>query len=124
MVDFGKRRMSPEIMNVSVMGGFAFAETAKNGLTVVVTARHDRQAAERLAGEIAELGWANRERFYPRLTSLDQAVERALAVGGDPSLPALAFSDVADHPGGGGRGHTTFPLRAFHRAGGDAPNLG
>ena len=77
MIDLGQRRMTPEIMNVSVMGGFAFADTAKNGLTVVVTARHDKRAAETLAGEIAELGWANRARFYPRLTSLDEAVEKA-----------------------------------------------
>jgi microcystin degradation protein MlrC len=114
MIDFGQRRMTPDIMNVSVMGGFAFADTAKNGLSVVVTARNDRHAAERLAGEIAELGWANRQRFYPRLTSLDEAVEKALAVGRDLSLPALAFADVADNPGGGGRGNTTFLLRAFH----------
>jgi microcystin degradation protein MlrC len=117
MIDYGQRRMTPEIMNVSVMGGFAFADTAKNGLTVVVTARHDRHAAEKLAAEIAELGWANRARFYPQLTSLDQAVERALAIGGDPTLPALAFADVADNPGGGGRGNTTYLLRAFHEAG-------
>jgi microcystin degradation protein MlrC len=117
MINFGQRRMTPEIMNVSVMGGFAFADTVKNGLTVVVTARHDRRAAETLAGEIAELGWANRQRFYPRLTSLDEAVEKALAVGRDTSLPALAFADVADNPGGGGRGNTTFLLRAFHEAG-------
>src|SRR5690242_5220358 len=117
MIDFGQRRMTREIMNVSVMGGFAFADTAKNGLTVVVTARHHRGAAEALAGEIAELGWANRQRFYPRLTSLDEAVEKALAVGRDLSLPALALADVADNPGGGGRGNTTFLLRAFHEAG-------
>src|SRR5260370_30643968 len=28
MIDFGQRRISPEIMNVSVMGGFACAYTA------------------------------------------------------------------------------------------------
>jgi microcystin degradation protein MlrC len=117
MIDFGQHRMSPEILNVSVMGGFAFADTAKNGLTVVVTARHDRWVAEALAGEIAELGWANRERFYPRLTSLDEAVAQALAVGRDPSLPALVFADVADNPGGGGRGNTTFLLKALNEAG-------
>src|SRR5215468_4774245 len=117
MIDFGQRRMSPEILNVSVMGGFAFADTAKNGLTVVVTARHDRRAAESLAREIAELGWANRARFYPRLTSLDEAVEKALAVGRDPSLPALVFADVADNPGGGGRGNTIFLLKAFNEVG-------
>jgi microcystin degradation protein MlrC len=124
MIDFGQRRITPEIMNVSVMGGFAFADTAKNGLTVVVTARNDKHTAEALAGEIAELGWANRERFYPRLTSLDEAVERALTVGRNPSLPALAFADVADNPGGGGRGNTTFLLRAFYEAGVSAALLG
>ncbi len=117
MIEFGQRRMSPEILNVSVMGGFAFADTADNGLAIVVTARHDKRAAEALAREIAELGWANRARFYPRLTALDEAVARALAVGRDRSLPALAFADVADNPGGGGRGNTIFLLRAFYEAG-------
>jgi microcystin degradation protein MlrC len=116
MINLGQTRITPEIMNVSVMGGFAFADTAKNGLTVVVTARHDKRAAETLAHEIAEFGWANRARFYPRLTSLDAAVEKALSVGRDASLPALAFADVADNPGGGGRGNTVFLLRAFHEA--------
>src|SRR5437763_14580283 len=124
MIDLGQRRMSPEIMNVSAMGGFAFADAPECGLSVVVTARHDRQAAEALAREIAELGWANRHRFYPRLTSLGEAVEKALAVGRDPALPALAFADVADNPGGGGRGNTTFLLRAFHEAGVTGAMLG
>ena len=117
MIDLGQRRMNPEIMNVSAMGGFAFADAATCGLSVVVTARHDKRAAETLAREIAALGWANRARFYPHLTSLDDAVAKALAVGRDPSLPALAFADVADNPGGGGRGNTVFLLRALYEAG-------
>jgi microcystin degradation protein MlrC len=117
MIDLGQRRMRPEILNVSVMGGFAFADTADNGLAVVVTARHDKAAAQALAREIAELGWANRARFYPKLTPLDEVVAKALAVGQDRSLPALAFADVADNPGGGGRGNTIFLLRAFYEAG-------
>src|SRR6516164_5700842 len=117
MIELGQRRMSPEIMNVSAMGGFAFADAPECGLSVVVTARRDKRAAETLAREIAELGWANRARFYPRLTSVDEAVERALAVGRNRSLPALAFADVADNPGGGGRGNTVFLLRAFYEAG-------
>jgi microcystin degradation protein MlrC len=117
MIALGQRRMNPEIMNVSAMGGFAFADAATCGLSVVVTARHDKKVAEALAREIAELGWANRARFYPRLTSLDYAIAKALAVGHDPSLTALAFADVADNPGGGGRGNTTFLLRALYEAG-------
>jgi microcystin degradation protein MlrC len=124
MIDLGQRRMNPEIMNVSVMGGFAFADTVDNGLSVVVTARRDKRAAETLAREIAELGWTNRARFYPQLTSLDQAVEKALMVARDQSLPALAFADVADNPGGGGRGNTVFLLRAFQEAGVEGALLG
>jgi microcystin degradation protein MlrC len=120
MIELGQRRqgqMNPAIMNVSVMGGFAFADTAKNGLSVIVTARGDRQAADTLARDIAQYGWDNRARFYPKLTALDDAVGQALAAGRDPSLPALAFADVADNPGGGGRGNTMFLLRAFAEAG-------
>ena len=124
MIELGQRRMSAEIMNVSAMGGFAFADAPECGLSVVVTARHDKRAAETLASEIAELGWANRARFYPRLTPLDEAVAKALAVVRDPSLPALAFADVADNPGGGGRGNTVFLLRAFYEAGVEGALLG
>jgi microcystin degradation protein MlrC len=121
MIQLGQQRqqeMQPAIMNVSAMGGFAYADTAKNGLSVIVTARAGhRAAAERLAREVAEYGWEQRSRFYPKLTSLEEAVGKALAVGCDPSLPALAFADVADNPGGGGRGNTMYLLRAFAEAG-------
>jgi microcystin degradation protein MlrC len=116
MIDLGQRLMTPEIMNVSVMGGFAFADTAKNGLSVVVTARREARVAAALAREIALRGWDNRARFRVRLTPLAEAVQRAIAVGRDRSLPALAFADVADNSGGGGRGNTVYLLRAFCEA--------
>src|SRR5882762_3958273 len=120
MIELGQRRqeqLHPAIMNVSVMGGFAYADTAKNGLSVIVTARGDRREAAKLATEIAQYGWDNRARFYPKLTALDDAVQQALIAGRDASRPALAFADVADNPGGGGRGNTMFLLRAFAEAG-------
>ncbi len=125
MINFGQTKIGPEIMNVSVMGGFAFSDTAKNGIAVVVTARRansptrrrNSRAAEATAHEIAQFGWDNRARFYPKLTSLDDAVAKAVAVSSDPALPALAFADVADNPGGGGRGNTMYLLRALHAAG-------
>src|SRR5712671_2585949 len=52
MIELGQRRqeqLHPAIMNVSVMGGFAYSDTAKNGLSVIVTARGDRAAADTLA---------------------------------------------------------------------------
>jgi microcystin degradation protein MlrC len=117
MIELGQKRMGPEIINVSVMGGFAYADTAKNGLSVIVTARGDRAAADRLAREIAQYGWEQRARFHAKLTSLEEAVEKALGAGRDPALPAPCFADVADNPGGGGRGNTMYLLRGFAEAG-------
>ncbi|HVY16577.1 MAG TPA: M81 family metallopeptidase [Rhodopila sp.] len=116
LIDLGQQRMrqppyAGRVLNVSVMGGFAFADTPFNGLTVVVTAT-DQDAADGLAREIAEAGWARRAKFRPMLTSLEDAVRLAR----DTASP-LIFADVADNPGGGGRGNTMAILQAFHQAG-------
>jgi microcystin degradation protein MlrC len=120
LIDLGQRRMreapyAGRVLNVSVMGGFAYADTPFNGLTVVVTAT-DQDAAEGLAREIAQAGWARRDRFRSSLTSLEEAVTLAKATE-DQSRHALIFADVADNPGGGGRGNTMWILEAFHNAG-------
>jgi microcystin degradation protein MlrC len=123
MIDLGQQRAmesdcAGRIMNVSVMGGFAYADTAKNGLAVVVTARAgDGEVAHGLATEIADLGWMNRDEFHARLTSLKDATALALAAGADATKPAECFADVADNPGGGGRGNTMWIIEAFHEAG-------
>jgi microcystin degradation protein MlrC len=116
LIDLGQQRMSRapyagRVLNVSVMGGFAFADTPFNGLTVVVTAT-DQDAADSLAREIAQAGWARRDQFRPDLTSLDDAVQLAKT-----TETPLIFADVADNPGGGGRGNTMAILQAFHAAG-------
>jgi len=120
LIDLGQQRMreapyAGKVLNVSVMGGFAYADTPFNGLTVVVTAT-DADAAQSLAQEIAEAGWARRDRFRPVLTALDDAVRLALQTS-DPAQHARAFADVADNPGGGGRGNTMWILQALHAAG-------
>jgi len=116
LIDLGQARMheppyAGRVLNVSVIGGFAYADTPFNGLTAVVTAT-DRDAAEALAREIAIAGWQRRDRFRPALTSLEDAV----ALAKTTSTP-LIFADVADNPGGGGRGNTMTILQAFHAAG-------
>ena len=120
MIDLGQQRMrqppyAGRVLNVSVMGGFAYADTPFNGLTVVVTAT-DAAAAHGLAREIAEAGWARRDRFRATLTSLDDAVRLAIGTQ-DRARPPLIFADVADNPGGGGRGNTMWLLEAFHKVG-------
>ena len=120
LIDLGQQRMretpyAGRVLNVSVMGGFAFADTSFNGLTAVVTAT-DAEAAHSLARELAIAGWERRAQFHPSLTSLADAVDLARRAGRS-GRPALIFADVADNPGGGGRGNTMFLLEALHAAG-------
>jgi microcystin degradation protein MlrC len=120
MIDLGQARMVEEpyagrIVNVSVMGGFAYADTPFNGMTVVVTGTEEAPA-QALAREIAEAGWERRDMFRATLTPLAEAAALAKATE-DLAKPALIFADVADNPGGGGRGNTMFILRAFTEAG-------
>ncbi len=120
LIDLGQARMREApydgvVLNVSVMGGFAFADTPFNGLTAVVTAT-DAAAARGLAMELAQAGWDRRTRFHPSLTSLPDAIALARSAG-HAGKPALVFADVADNPGGGGRGNTMFLLEALHSAG-------
>jgi len=117
MIAEGQRRMTPDILNVSVVGGFVFSDTPKNGIAVIVTSRGDPAKAQSLALELARGGWNDRQRFLKTLTPLDEAVRLSVAAGKDPSLPAVIYSDAGDNPGGGGRGNTTWLLGALHKAG-------
>ncbi|TIT70046.1 MAG: M81 family metallopeptidase, partial [Mesorhizobium sp.] len=49
LMRYGQAKSGGEIMNVSILGGFAYADTAKNGLCIIVTARSDRAVAEAVA---------------------------------------------------------------------------
>jgi microcystin degradation protein MlrC len=116
LIDYGQRRqaeMRGAILNVSIFGNFVFSDTPSNGLSVVVTARHDRAAAEALAGEIAAKAWDMRHRFVRSLTPVAEAVQLATT---DRPAPVI-FSDAGDNPGGGGSGRTTELLAALHEAG-------
>ncbi|HSQ82508.1 MAG TPA: M81 family metallopeptidase [Casimicrobiaceae bacterium] len=117
LMAYGQSRIGGEILGVSILGGFAYADTEKNGLAIIVTARSDRKAAARVARDIAARAWADHLRYVPALTSLDDAVATVLQVCRDPSRRPVILADVADNPGGGGRGNTTWILEALQRAG-------
>jgi microcystin degradation protein MlrC len=105
------------VLNVSISAGFFLTDSPKAGMTVVVTTRGDQAAADRLAGDLARRAWAQRARFAPRLVPMEEAVGRVLQACNDPATPAVCLADVADNPGGGGRGNTTDLLRALLEAG-------
>ncbi|MBC7437900.1 MAG: M81 family metallopeptidase [Bdellovibrionales bacterium] len=113
LINYGQSQCKAGIVNVSVLGGFAFADTEKNGLAIIVTSRGSAADAQQLAYDMARRAWADHPRYRPQLMPLDTAVQRVRQVCRDPSLAPLILADVADNPGGGGRGNTTWILQAL-----------
>jgi len=124
IIAYGQSKMDKRVMNVSVVSGFSLGDSVKNGMSVIVTTRGDEALAGRLARDIAQKAWDDRGRYVPRLTSLEEATRMALECGNDSTKPALLFADVADNPGGGGRGNTVWILEAFYKAGVQGALLG
>lgn len=117
LVKYGQTKVGGDILNVSVMAGFAYSDSPKNGLTAVVTARNgNAKAAAKLALDIAQRAWGTRERFKREMMTLADAVQLASAIGRDKRRKPIILADVADNPGGGGRGNTTYLLRALKAA--------
>ncbi|MFN3402102.1 MAG: M81 family metallopeptidase, partial [Ferrovibrio sp.] len=116
VIAYGQTKVGNGVLDVSISSGFSLGDTPKNGMSVIVTAT-DAKQAEAVAKEVASHCWSQRQRFTTNLTSLGCCTEMALACGKDASKPALLFADVADNPGGGGRGNTAYILEAFHKAG-------
>jgi microcystin degradation protein MlrC len=117
MIQTAEALNDPRIVNISAAGGFAYGDTPKNGLTVLVTTRGDAELARRTALELVTPAWRDRAAFFPDLMPMDVAVSRALAAGKDASLPPVLLADVADNPGGGARGNTPYLLQALLKAG-------
>jgi microcystin degradation protein MlrC len=117
VIRFGQTKLDDDVLNISILGGFAFSDTPKNGMTILVTTCGDAERARQLAVEIATVAWRDRHRYKPDMLPLAQAVDLARQAGSDKTVAPLLFADPADNPGGGGRGNTTYILDAFLNAG-------
>ena len=115
LVNLGQKLTCPPILNVSVTGGFVLTDLPKCGMTVNVTSAGDQQAADRVAGEIAQAAWNSRRRYVCKLTPLNEAVDLAQRASAGIIKPVI-LADLADNPGGGAPGNTTWLMQALHEA--------
>jgi microcystin degradation protein MlrC len=105
-IRYGQGKVGDGVLDVSIVGGFVFSDSPKNGVAVVVNGESGaplREVALDVAGRI----WDERKRFVKRLTSIEDAMR----------IPGKTiWSDAGDNPGGGGTGQTTALLRKLHEA--------
>jgi microcystin degradation protein MlrC len=105
-INYGQTRVGNGVLDVSVVGGFVFSDTPKNGVAVVVNGEQGADVSG-VTLDIATRTWEDRGRFVKRLTSFAEARR----------IPAKTiWSDAGDNPGGGGTGQTTTLLRQLCEA--------
>ncbi|MDT9598485.1 M81 family metallopeptidase [Sphingosinicella rhizophila] len=97
-----------EILSVSFAHGFPWGDVAESGARILVIGDGRIDIAERVALEIADDVRSLREEARFDSMSIEDALDR---VGQDQGL--LVLADIADNPGGGAPGDSTFILRAL-----------
>ena len=101
------------VASISFVHGFPFGDTPDTGAKVLVYADADVAVAEQLAEALRDEIWDMRDRTRIVTLSVDQALDRIAAHTGG----LLVLADVADNPGGGAPGDSTFFLEAALRRG-------
>ena len=102
----------PGVLNVTVSGGFPFADITDCGPSVVVTTDGDEAMAEQIARTIARGIWDRRDDFRVSLTPVEDAIAYALDTGEGPVI----LADGSDNPGGGAPCDGTVMLQAIIEA--------
>jgi len=111
MAGFVRRMKSFEgrdgILSVPLGHGFPWGDVPEAGAKLWVIADRDPTQAGALARQLGDEFWAMRHEVQPQWHDLNHGLDLALAVGAGP----VVVADVADNPGGGAPGDSTFVLR-------------
>src|SRR5688572_30495784 len=100
-IQYGQTKLGNGVLDVSIVGGFVFSDTPKNGVAIVVNGERGADVGG-TALDIAERIWNDRRRFVKRLVSIEEAMR----------IPGKTiWSDAGDNPGGGGTGQTMTLLK-------------
>jgi microcystin degradation protein MlrC len=109
-IKYGQSKVGNGVLDVSIIGGFVFSDSPKNGVAIVINGEQGADVRG-TALDIATRIWDDRKRFVKRLTSM----EDALRMEGK-----TIWSDAGDNPGGGGTGQTTTLLKKLYEAKADS----
>lgn len=100
------------LVDVTVHGGYAYADVPHAGVSFTVTApANQTAAAEQVLDVLAEQAWTHREQFSVDLLDAGAAVLRARELADREGVP-VAIADTGDNINGGGPGDTTGLLQA------------
>ncbi len=97
------------VLSVSLGHGFPWGDVPDLGTKVLVVTDNNPEKGAQLATELGREFFAMREEVVPKYLSIEEGIDRALAVSGSP----VVMADVSDNSGGGAPGDSTFMLKAL-----------
>ncbi|MDH3771613.1 MAG: MlrC C-terminal domain-containing protein, partial [Nitrospirota bacterium] len=94
------------VLSISIAHGFPYADVPDVGARILVVTDDQKARGDALAAELGRELFAMRGKTVPPYLSPDEAIDRALEIGG-----TVVMADPADNPGGGAAGDNTVILR-------------
>lgn len=110
--ELAKIEEDPDILSVSLLPGYIYADVPFMGVSIIVVANWSRTLAEETARNFAESVYAKRDELNAGLPSVDEAVLEAVSTPG-----TVCLMDSGDNIGGGGPGDSTILFEALREAG-------
>lgn len=98
-------KQDPEILNVNVMAGYAYADIPMCGFSLACVTRGELPTAEAYLEELKTILEANLEKGYPQEDTLEVALQKADAL--PPGDGPILLIEPADNIGGGTPGDAT-----------------
>ncbi|MFA6108465.1 MAG: M81 family metallopeptidase [Candidatus Latescibacterota bacterium] len=87
----------PGVINLTILGGYGYADAPDAGMSVIATTDDDPALAERLARELAQELWQRRQELMTvrPILSIDEGIRQAMSRSERPVL----LVDLGDDPG-------------------------
>jgi microcystin degradation protein MlrC len=108
------------VLSVSLGHGFPWGDVPESGARLWVVTNDDPERAAALSKQLGREFWDLREQTTTRWLEIDAALDLALSEVGGP----VVMADIADNPGGGAPGDSTFILRRLLERGVGAAVVG
>lgn len=97
----------PNILHVTVAGGFPFSDILDAGMSFVVTTDGDEVLAKKSAKELSQLAWELREKFTFEELTIEEAYDWTLQQNESP----IIWIEGSDNVGGGSPADATHVLK-------------
>lgn len=98
-----------DILSISLAHGFPWSDTGDTGASVLVVSGNKPEKAKSVSAELAQEFFSLRKGVVDNLINIETAIDNIHSLHFGP----LVIADVADNPGGGAAGDSTFILRAL-----------